>query len=103
MEKTKCSACGHAIEAGTAIVHQIVPEEAKILFGISDSSTSILCNYCWKNLLNWYQRSISSITYDSNIKRFRAKSPVEMAGEYHKVYQSFTNFIGKRRKRIKKI
>jgi len=103
MEQTKCNACGHAIEAGAAVVHQIVPEEAKKLFGISDSSTTMLCNDCWKKVLNWYQKSISSITYDSNIKRFRAKSPAEMASEYHKVYQSFVDFRGMRRKRIKKI
>ena|GEM_PF-2047089 len=103
MEQTKCNACGHAIEAGAAVVHQIVPEEAKKLFGISDSSTTMLCNGCSKEVINWYQKSISSVTYDSNIKQFRAKSPVEMASEYHKTYRSFVNFRRKRRKRIKKI
>lgn len=103
MEQTKCNACGHAIEAGAAVVHQIVPEEAKKLFGIPDSSTTILCNGCSKEVTDWYQKRISSITYDSNLKRFRAKSPAEMAGEYHKVYQSFVDFRGMRQKRIKKI
>jgi hypothetical protein len=101
MGQTKCNACGRAIEAGIAVVHQIVPEEAKELFGISDLSTTILCNGCSKEVIAWYQKRISSVTYDSNIKRFRVKSPAEMAGEYYKVYQSFANFRGKRRKRKK--
>ena len=103
MEQTKCNACGHAIEAGAAVVHQIVPEEAKTLFGISDASTTILCKGCSKEVINWYQKRMSSVTYDSNIKQFRAKSPTEMASEYHKTYQSFVNFRRKRRKRIKRI
>jgi hypothetical protein len=103
MEQTKCNACGRAIETGTAVVHQIVPGEAKELFSISDSSTTLLCNACSKEVISWYQKRISSFKYDSNIKQFRAKSPVEMANEYHKTYQSFVNFKRKRRKRIKKI
>ena len=103
MEQTKCNACGRAIEDGAAVVHQIVPEEAKELFGISDSSTAMLCKGCSKEVIDWYQKRIFSSTYDSNLKRFRAKSPAEMAGEYHKVYQGFVNFRRKRRKRIKKI
>jgi hypothetical protein len=103
MEQTKCTACGRAIEAGIAVVHQIVPEEAKELLGVADSSTTILCNACSKEVIGWYQKRIPAVKYDSNIKQFRAKSPVEMANEYHKTYQSFVNFKRKRRKRIKKI
>jgi len=103
MQQTKCNACGRAVEAGTAMVHQIVPEKAKELFGVSDSSTTILCKSCSKEVIDWYQKRISSITYDSNIKQFRAKSPAEMANEYHNTYRSFVNFRRKRRKRIKKI
>ena len=103
MKHAKCNACGHAIEARTAVTHHIVPEEAKKLVGISDSSTTILCNGCSKEVIAWYQKRISSVTYDSNIKQFRAKSPAEMASEYHKTCQSFVNFRRKRRKRIKKL
>jgi len=62
MEQTKCNACGHAIEAGAAVVHQIVPEEAKKLFGISDSSTTMLCNDCWKPINTTEGKSELTIT-----------------------------------------
>jgi hypothetical protein len=99
MGQTRCSACGRAIEAEEAVEHHLVPEEVEKLFGISDSAVAVLCKSCSREVSDWYQKMISSVTYDSNLKRFREKSPVEMASEYHKAYGSFMDFRQKRRKK----
>ena len=103
MKTCMCDACGREIEPEFAVKHRIVPEEIASLYGISDSLTTTLCSDCSVAIRSWYQKKVSTLMYDSGIKRFRSKTPVEMANEYHHVYQGFVDFKRKRRKRIKRL
>jgi hypothetical protein len=102
MKQQKCNACGRAIEAGKAVEHHIVPEDVQRLLNTADSSKAPLCTNCSREVADWYRGKISDVTYDSNLKRFRTKSPSEIINEYHKAYQVFLNFKGNRQKRVLK-
>ncbi len=102
MKKEICDACGREIEPDFAVKHRVVPEEAAALYGISDSTTTTLCLECSNEVHNWYHKRVSTVTYNSQIKRFRAKSAIEMANEYQAAYNGFVQYKRKRKKSVKR-
>ena len=101
METVICDACGHKQEIELAVGHQIIPEDAATLFGISDSPTVTLCLHCSTEIRDWYRGRVSTLTYDSRQQRFRSKLPDEIGKEYQIAYQGFLDYKGKWRKRFK--
>ena len=102
MEIETCDACGHDVEVGSTVRRTIVPEEVGKLYSILDSRTVILCLKCSDLIHNWYHKRISTITYDSNTKRFRERLPAEIVHEYESAYYAFVKFMRERKKRRKK-
>ena len=101
MELVICDVCGHKQETELTVVHRIIPEDVAIRFGISDSPAVTLCIYCSNEIRDWCRGRVSTLTYDSGLKRFRSKSQNEIRKEYQTAYQSFLDHKGKRRKRFR--
>ncbi len=100
MEPDICNACRRKLEPNQAVKHQIIPEDAAILFGISGSPTWTLCIHCSGEIRDWYRGRVSNLTYDSALQRFRSKLPNEIRKEYQIAYQDFIDYKGKRKKRF---
>ena len=100
MEPVICDVCGHKQEIELTVIHRIIPEDVAILCGISDSPAVTLCIYCYNEIRDWYRGRVSTLTYDSGLKRFRSKLPSEIRKEYQIAYQDFLDYKGKRRKRF---
>ena len=101
MELVKCDACGHKQEIELTVIHRIIPEDIAILSGISDSPTVTLCIHCSNEIRDWYRGQVSTLAYDSALKRFRSKLPNEIKEEYQIAYRGFLDYKGKPRKRFR--
>lgn len=97
-----CDGCGREIEPKSVVKHRTVPEEVAELYGISGARTVTLCINCHDDLHDWYHKSVSTVTYDSGIKRFRAKTAIEMANEYESAFTAFVEYKKRRRKKAKR-
>lgn len=102
MEIELCDACGREIESASTVKHRIVPEEVAKLYGILDSRTITLCLECSSLIHDWYLKKVSTITYDSAMKRFRARTPAEIVHEYESAYSGFVKFRKERKKQTKR-
>ena len=49
----------------------------------------------------WYRGRVSTLTYDSGLKRFRHKAPGEVSKEYQVAYQDFLNYKSKKKRRYR--
>ena len=101
MEHVICEACRRKFEPELTIRHQIIPKDAAILCGISDSPAVTLCIHCSNEIRDWYRGRVSTLAYDSALQRFRSKLPNEIRKEYQTAYQGFLDYKGKRRKRFR--
>ena len=101
MELVKCDACGHKQEVELTVAHKIIPEDVAIRYGITDSTSVTLCIYCSNEIRDWYRGRVSTLTYDSGLKKFRPKASNEIRKEYQKTYQDFVDYKGLRRKRFR--
>jgi hypothetical protein len=96
-----CKACGYKGEAGGIIAQRIIPEGIAPENGTSDSGTVELCTNCRNELYIWYSRKVSSLTYDSGMRRFRERLPVEMSKEYEAAFMAFAEYKKRQRKQRK--
>ena len=101
MELVKCDACGHNQEVELTVTHKIIPEDVAIRYSITDSTSVTLCIYCSNEIRDWYRGRVSTLTYDSSLKKFRSKASNEIRKEYQKTYQDFVYYKGLRRKRFR--
>jgi len=92
MIKDICEFCGYKDELGTVKKYHIFPQEIMEEAGIKRSKIMKLCSNCQQELNKWYSTNVSKMTYDTRMKRFRAKSPQEMIKEYEIAYQSFSRY-----------
>ena len=92
MVKNACQLCRREVESGVLERHYVVPKEIIEQAGIPRSKIARLCPDCHKELQRWYASNVADMTYDNGIKRFRARSPLEMVKEYEIVYQRFARY-----------
>jgi hypothetical protein len=92
MEKKACQLCGGEVEPEAVVKHYVVPKEIMEQAGIQRSKIVRLCPNCYEELQRWYTAKVADMTYDTEIKRFRAKSPLEMVKEYKIAYQRFARY-----------
>ena len=93
-----CMACKHRGQPGDIVVHHILPQDVAEQAGIADVGTVNLCTHCRIELYAWLSRKVSSQTYDPGTKRFRIRSPEELAREYQATYRAFIQYKKRQRK-----
>jgi hypothetical protein len=91
-----CTACKHRGEPGDIVVHHILPQDVAEQAGL-DVGTVNLCTNCRIELYAWLSRKVSSQAYDASTKRFRNRSPEELAREYQATYRAFTQYKKRQR------
>jgi len=99
MGKETCELCGRKSELETIEKHHVVPVEVTEQAGMPESRVVELCCNCHRELHKWYSIKVADMAYDTQIKRFRAKSGVEMVKEYEAAYKVFAEYKKGRRKR----
>ena len=98
MRKYICEVCGSEDTSDTIKKYHITPQEIAVEAEIKQVKIVKLCPACRKDLDIWFSTNISHTTYDSRTKRFREKTPVEMAKEYEIAYQSFNRYKKEKQK-----
>ena len=97
MGKRKCEVCGHEIELGALEEHCIVPMQFTEQASMPKSRTANLCSTCHQELHKWYLTKVVEMAYDTEAKRFRTKSPLEMVREYEATFDSFVRYKQKQK------
>ena len=92
MVKGTCEVCGYQSQRGDIKKYHIVPSEVMRKVGKLRPRIIVLCNNCHEELDKLCPKLVADITYDTRIKRFRAKSPQEMVKEYEIAYQRFAQY-----------
>ena len=92
MGKKICQVCGCDAERTATEEHYIVPMEVTEQAGIPKSKIVKLCPNCHRELHRWYSIKVAAMAYDTKMKRFRAKSPLEMVEEYQAAYGVFVQY-----------
>ena len=92
MGKNVCRLCGCDVELKAIERYSVIPREIMEQAGIEKSKTVRLCPDCREELERWCANKVADMTYDTRLKRFRSRSPVEMAREYEIAYQRFTRY-----------
>ena len=87
-----CALCGHKVELGAIESHYIVPMEVREQAGIQRRKIVRLCPNCNQELDRWNSTKVADSTYDTVTKRFRDKSPLEIAKEYEFAYKLFAQY-----------
>ena len=87
-----CALCRHEVELGVIEKHYIVPGEVREQAGIQEEGIVRLCPNCSQELDRWNLTKVSDSTYDTTTKRFRDKTPREIAKEYEVVYKLFAQY-----------
>jgi hypothetical protein len=90
-EKT-CRICGCELKPKAIVRYPVVPAEIIEQAGIQRLRTVRLCSNCCEELQRWYETSVSDMTYDTALKRFTGKSPLEMVREYEAAYRRFARY-----------
>ena len=86
-----CELCGYESELWAMERHHVIPTEVARGAGIAPKVIS-LCPNCRQELEEWYSVKVANMAYDTNIKRFIAKSWPELAKEYQFTYDSFVKY-----------
>jgi len=89
MATKACELCRHEVELGVIEKRYIVPGEVREQAGIQGGGIVRLCPSCSQELDRWNLTKVSDSTYDTTTKRFRDKSPREIAKEYEFAYKLF--------------
>ena len=92
MGKETCELCGCNSELGTLEMYHIVPIEITQSVGFPESAVVELCCNCLQELNRWNILKVRDMVYDARIKRFRAKSSLEMVREYETSYRVFVEY-----------
>jgi len=92
MGKETCSLCGCKAEHTAIEERYIVPAEVTEKAGVPKSKIVRLCGNCHRELHRWYSIRVADMAYDTKMKRFRAKSPLEMVKEYEAAYRMFVEY-----------
>ena len=92
MVKSTCEVCGYQSQRGDIKKYHIVPTEVTREIGKLRGGKIALCNNCHKEIDELCSKVVADMTYDTGSKRFRAKSPQEMAKEYETAYQRFARY-----------
>ena len=92
MGKEICELCGCNSEYGILEKHHIVPVEITKPAGFLEARVVKICRNCLQELNRWNKLKVRDTVYDAKIKRFRAKSPLEMTREYEISYRMFTEY-----------
>ena len=101
MGNRTCELCEHEVELGAIEKHHVVPREVREQAGIKRSKIVRLCSNCRQELNRWNSTKVAEMAYDAKMKRFRAKSPLEMAKEYEFTYRVFSQYKKEQLKRDK--
>ena len=94
MAKVTCKVCSNVVDPETISEHHIVPREVTDEAGIPESQTMRLCADCHREVHTWYTARVRHTEYDSDAKRFRNKSDLEMVGEYQSAFSAFVHYKG---------
>ena len=92
MAKGACDICGNESGPGATEKQPVVPVEISEQAGIARPKTVRLCSNCRQELHRWYLVKVADMAYDTKIKRFRAKSSLEMVKEYEDAYRMFAEY-----------
>ena len=92
MENKACELCRHEVETSAIEKYHIIPREVREQAGIQRAKIVRLCTNCCQELNRWNLAKVADSTYDITMKRFRAKSPLEMAKEYEFAYRLFAQY-----------
>lgn len=87
-----CELCRHEVELGVIQKHYIVPEEVRGQAGIQRGEIVRLCPSCSQELNRWNLTKVSDSIYNTTTKRFRDKTPREIAREYEVAYKLFAQY-----------
>ncbi len=87
-----CELCRHEVELGVIEKHYIVPAEVRGQADIQKGGIVRLCPNCSQELNKWNLTKVSDSTYDTTTKRFRDKTPQEIAKEYEVAYELFAQY-----------
>ena len=92
MAKETCKVCNNVVDPDAIEVHHIVPRDVTNDAGIPESQTIRLCADCHEAVHTWYTARVRHTEYDSDSRRFRNKSYLEMVGEYQSAFSTFVNY-----------
>ena len=98
MRTKTCQLCGYEDELGSIKKYHVVPQEITEQAGIQESRMARLCPNCQQELHKWYSTKVANMTYDTRMKRFRPKSPLEMVKEYETAFAIFSKYKGEQKK-----
>ena len=92
MAKEICKVCNNVVDPDTMEKHHIVPRDVTDEGGIPESQAVRLCAECHEEVHTWYTARVRHTEYDSDARRFRNKSYLEMVGEYQSAFNAFVNY-----------
>lgn len=92
MAKMTCQVCGRRFDSANLVNHHVVPVEVTTDAGIPESQILQLCADCHHEAHTWYTAKIRRREYDTQTKRFRQKSYLEMVKEYQTAFSSFAKY-----------
>lgn len=90
-EKT-CQLCGREVALKSIERHSIIPREIMEQAGIRRAKIVSLCPDCREELQRWYEVKVADMTYDTKMKRFKGRSPLEIVKEYETAYRLFARY-----------
>ena len=96
MANEKCQVCKNRVEPEDMEKHHIVPKNQTDDAGIPESQTILMCANCHQEVHSWYTARVRHTEYDSDARRFRTKSSLEMVSEYQTVFSDFVKYKGTR-------
>jgi len=92
MRKGTCELCGYEGETKIIKKYRVIPQEVREQAGIQQSKAIRLCSNCQQELHKWYSTKVANMTYDTRMKRFRVKTPLEMVKEYESAFTIFEKY-----------
>ena len=93
-----CELCGYRGEARLMEKCHTIPVAVTESAGVAESRIITLCQNCHRELDKWYSVKVADTGFDSNLNRFRPKTPQEMVGEYEFALAMFEKYKGKQKK-----
>jgi len=92
MVKNTCEVCGYQSQRKDIKKFDIFPSAVMRKVGKLQGKETTLCNNCHEEFEELCLKMVADMTFDTNSKRFRAKSPQKMVKEYEMAYQRFVRY-----------
>ncbi len=100
MGRESCELCGYPGEPRLMDKYHTIPVEVTERAGVPESRTIRLCQNCHRELNKWYSTRVADTGFDTNLNRFRPKTPLETVREYEFAFNIFAKYKKEQKKVI---